>query len=208
MLETLLLRSGTVSYFLQVLPLGLLAAGIFALVRRWQRKQRRLRTVHAREVTLTLLVCYITGLLALVWTPANLWSYLWFYFLNGYPGTEVGKMFTLDFNFVPSIIPYLRGELTGGAWVQEMLLGNVLMFLPLGLLLPLAERRVTEKNMLPVFLGCALLIEVFQPVFGRSFDMDDLICNTLGGVLGYAVYAVLRTLFPGLVIRCQKGVNA
>ena len=46
-----------------------------------------------------------------------------------------------SFNFVPSIYRYLRGELTGGSWIRTMILGNILMFVPLGIMLPAALEK-------------------------------------------------------------------
>ena len=57
--------------------------------------------------------------------------------------------------------------------------------------------------MLFVFFGCSLLIEVVQPVVGRSFDVDDLIFNTLGGVLGFLLFALVRRIFPRAVAQCR-----
>ena len=203
MLEKLFLSGSIVSQFMRVLPVSLLAAVIFACVRRTRRGKRLAPANGYREVALTVFVCYLTGLLSLVWTPSNFWTYIWYYLFHGIPGTEIGRLFVLEYNLVPSILLYLRGELTGGSWVQFMALGNVLMFVPLGLLLPLIDRRVRWRNMLFVFFGCSLLIEVVQPVVGRSFDVDDLIFNTLGGVLGFLLFALVRRIFPRAVAQCR-----
>lgn len=205
MLSRLFLGGSNLTYFVQVLPVSLLAAAIFAAVRFRLRMKRQLRADWYREGVLTVFACYLTGLLSLVWTPGNLWNYLWYYAFYGYPGTEIGRMFVFEYNFVPSVFRYWSGELTGGSWTQFMALGNVLMFVPLGLLLPLVSRRIRWQNMAPVFLGCSLVIELVQPVFGRSFDVDDLIYNTVGGIIGFLLYALVRALFPHFAARCQGG---
>lgn len=207
MLNRLFLSGSIVSQFIQVLPVSLMAAAVFACVRQAKRRRRFASINERREVVLTIFVCYLTGLLALVWTPSNFWTYIWYYLLNGSPGTEIGRLFILEYNLVPSIILYWKGELTGGSWVQFMAFGNVLMFLPLGLLLPFVDRRINWRNMLLVFFGCSLLIEVIQPVVGRSFDVDDLIYNTFGGILGFLLFVLVRKIFPRVVSQCRGTVR-
>ena len=203
MLKKLFLSSSVISQFMQVLPISLLAAVIFVYACHAKLGRRFTHVNRYREAALTVFVCYLTGLLALVWTPSNFWTYIWYYLLNGFPGTEIGRLFVLEYNLVPSIILYWKGELTGGSWTQFMAFGNVMMFLPLGLLLPAIDRRISWRNMLFVFFGCSLLIEVFQPVVGRSFDVDDLIYNTLGGILGFLLFALWQKVFPKAVARCR-----
>jgi len=75
--------------------------------------------------------------------------------------------------------------------------GNVVLFLPLGVLLPLVSSRFRLLKRVLVFACClSLSIEVIQFVlrfFGnaRAVDIDDVILNTLGACLGFAVYKVL-----------------
>ena len=66
---------------------------------------------------------------------------------------------------------------------------NILMLIPIGFLLPLLVERHT---VLYGFL-CSLCIEVFQLVTKRGyFEIDDLIHNTLGAVIGYGIYRLLE----------------
>ena len=74
----------------------------------------------------------------------------------------------------------------------ENLAGNVLVFIPLGFLLPLISdehRRFTEVllNAFTFVLG----IEVFQlfSAFG-AFDVDDILLNCLGAAIGYGCYKI------------------
>ncbi len=67
------------------------------------------------------------------------------------------------------------------------IIGNILVFLPLGLLLPLLFRsyRKFSKILLKVTLS-TVLVEVTQTTFRiGQFDVDDIILNLFGGLLGY-----------------------
>jgi glycopeptide antibiotics resistance protein len=74
--------------------------------------------------------------------------------------------------------------------------GNIIGFIPLGILLPLLFPLLRRFLLLTsaVFL-ISLLFETTQLVAGIGvFDVDDLILNTAGGILGYVLYAVTRWL--------------
>ena len=79
----------------------------------------------------------------------------------------------------------------GGLWSSQIM-WNVCLFMPLGGLLPCVFRTL-RKGAWKAVLICLLLslcIEFVQFFIGRVADMDDLICNTLGGVFGRALYTV------------------
>lgn len=76
--------------------------------------------------------------------------------------------------------------------------GNIVLFLPLGLLLPLIARK-TDSFWRILFIGlfCSALIEFIQYIersfaVYRSVDIDDVILNTLGAVLGWMLLWLLR----------------
>ena len=75
-------------------------------------------------------------------------------------------------------------------------IGNICVFIPFGMFLPklfLRCRRFLSVAVLS--LGLSLVIEVTQLVTRiGSFDVDDLLLNTVGGILGYIVYRTLTGL--------------
>ena len=77
-------------------------------------------------------------------------------------------------------------------WLSNIL-GNVILFIPIGFILPLIASRC--KNL---FICCLyifflpLSIEVIQYTFNLGvFDVDDLILNCFGGLIGYIAYTLL-----------------
>lgn len=72
---------------------------------------------------------------------------------------------------------------------------NVLMFVPLGLLLPAVwpYYRSWQRIML-TGLGFSLSIELLQLFSWRLTDIDDLLTNTLGAVLGYCLFRLIYML--------------
>ncbi|MEP6597471.1 MAG: VanZ family protein [Ginsengibacter sp.] len=79
---------------------------------------------------------------------------------------------------------------------QNNLLGNLLGFVPLGLLLPLVLPWF--RNGFKILFGgffISLGYEVTQLVTGLGvFDVDDLILNTAGTLLGYILFLILRLM--------------
>lgn len=74
--------------------------------------------------------------------------------------------------------------------------GNVAMFLPSGIVLPVVYKRLDRFwKVVAAGAGISLAIELTQLLFAvRASDVDDLILNTLGVVLGYGIYAGVRRL--------------
>lgn len=72
---------------------------------------------------------------------------------------------------------------------------NCFVLLPLGVLLPFAEGRIRPIKHLTTCFLISLAVEVTQ-LFTRigGFATDDLITNTVGCLLGFALYLLLRYL--------------
>ena len=70
---------------------------------------------------------------------------------------------------------------------------NVLAFLPIGLLLGLSFKCIRSMSVLLICLCLSLSIEIMQFMFGRGFsEMDDLIHNTCGGLIGFWSYCAFK----------------
>ena len=191
----MLMNSGDVlAYFLQALPIACVVGVIYIIARIVFLKYKCRKVAFAEEITKTLFACYITGLISLVVLPANFWLKVYDGIFFGW-WVELGSFFSFgEFNLVPSIVKIFSGELMLGSWVKEMLVGNVLMFVPVGFFLPFITRKIIPKNIFCVAIVVPLVVEVFQLVLGRSFDVDDLICNFVGIVVGYFIAFTLKLM--------------
>lgn len=69
------------------------------------------------------------------------------------------------------------------------LFGNVVIFVPFGFFMPMASKYRSFFATLFYSFGLSLCVETFQLVTKvGSFDVDDLLLNTIGGVVGYIVF--------------------
>lgn len=82
-------------------------------------------------------------------------------------------------------------EALGFFAVFSNLAGNILIFIPLGFTIPMASKYRSFISACAYSFLLSLLVEVFQ-LFTRvgSFDVDDLLLNTLGGAIGYITFVV------------------
>jgi len=96
-------------------------------------------------------------------------------------------------NFVPfkTIGPYLLG-FKGWIIAGINLVGNIALLVPIGFLVPFVYPNTTWKKSAALGVVAGLSIEVMQTVLRVGiFDIDDVILNALGVVIGYATFAVL-----------------
>lgn len=80
--------------------------------------------------------------------------------------------------------------------MMSQLLLNIGMFVPLGLLLPIVFKVMGKFwKTAAAALGTTFIIETLQYFMGRSADIDDVIMNFVGGVIGYLVFILFRRLW-------------
>jgi glycopeptide antibiotics resistance protein len=95
-------------------------------------------------------------------------------------------------NFLPfkTISSYVLGEHVRLIAIVN-LIGNVALFAPIGFLVPFAYRRMTWQSSLALGVAAGLAIEGMEAVFHAGvFDVDDLILNALGVMIGYGMFSI------------------
>ena len=118
--------------------------------------------------------------------------YFGFHSVNGrIPALKIG--FGEDIHKMVNIIPlyFITDRYKG--W-QMNIIGNIAMFIPVGILLPVCFERLDKfgKAVLSAAVF-SLFIEVTQLVcIGRHTDIDDLILNTAGGAIGACIVFLIR----------------
>ena len=106
--------------------------------------------------------------------------------------------FTNEYDLHP--VSILWGVQKPADYWQGILL-NVLLFLPLGTALPYCLNSIVRKNVAWTILLCFVLsagIECVQLIFSLGFfEMDDILCNTVGGAFGavsFLLYTKMKRL--------------
>ncbi|MFD5107845.1 VanZ family protein [Streptomyces cinereoruber] len=106
----------------------------------------------------------------------------------------------LTLNASPASVPLTHSNLTPGSSIRaylgqpefvetvKQLGGNVLLGVPFGILLPLLSRRTRGLVRVALLtIVTMLFVELVQGalITGRAFDIDDVMLNTAGALLGY-----------------------
>lgn len=92
-------------------------------------------------------------------------------------------------NFIP-LKEIMRYSYTSKLFFKNVL-GNVLLFVPFGYF----ANNILKNKKIIVAMFITLItsssIEIIQMNIGRSFDIDDIILNLIGGIIGYLIYKLL-----------------
>ena len=83
-------------------------------------------------------------------------------------------------------------------------LGNILLFVPYGYFV---TRYTESKSLYQIFivsLVTSFTVELLQVRLGRSFDVDDILLNVIGGILGYFLFVSLNAIRTHLPKFLQK----
>ena len=106
---------------------------------------------------------------------------------------RLGPEGTGQANFVPfkTILAYLQGS-HGWAIAGTNLVGNIALLAPIGFLVPFIYSKITWQESLALAIATPLVIEGMQVIFRLGiFDIDDVILNALGVMIGYWVFILL-----------------
>lgn len=97
-------------------------------------------------------------------------------------------------NFLP-FIDIIQVYSMGLRKMLQQILINTLLLLPLGFMLPIqfCIFQSFHRTFFIVF-AVSLLIEICQYFIGRSADIDDVIFNTVGGILGYLCFMLYKKI--------------
>ena len=99
---------------------------------------------------------------------------------------------TANFTLFKTIRMYIKYSYKLNSF--ENLIGNIVVFVPYGFLFPCVLQK--GSNVFVMLLNAFLFvtgIEIFQlfSAFG-AFDVDDILLNCVGAVIGYLLYLILR----------------
>lgn len=124
-----------------------------------------------------------------------------FYFL--FFSEKMGRTYserTYHYNLIPfheisRFITYYK--VLGMEAVLLNIVGNIVAFMPIGIFFPMYSKRCRKFFYTAFYsLEMSLLVELLQLVFKvGSFDVDDILLNTLGGILGYVVYVACVKIY-------------
>lgn len=96
--------------------------------------------------------------------------------------------------YILNIKPF-NGIVNMESFQQTMIekISNIMLFVPLGLFIPIVlrnKRKLYKTTM--IALGISFSVEFIQYFIGRSSDIDDIITNVLGAIIGYGLFKIVN----------------
>lgn len=152
-------------------------------------KKRKQPVSIRRELILTCFFVYVIFVAAITIIPTRM--------------SRFRSPASTDINLIPfantlkCLLPGAAGKETIFFCWQNMT-GNILLFVPLGFLLPLISGTLVSRKRV-LIVACALsssieTIQLLSRLAGsfRSVDVDDVLLNTLGAGVGFALFVLVK----------------
>lgn len=168
-----------IGYFLQALPIAILIGIIYSFIKFRNDKM----TPTSKKIFFCIFICYIIGLVCLA-VGLDLMNVIWYRLIYHIDPGHSLSLFNGEFNFTISFINN----------INEEAIGNFLMFMPFGILYPLSHKALTWKNIISKGILIVLIIEILQPIFGRAFDVNDIILNSLGIFVSTTIFILIKII--------------
>lgn len=191
----------TLRYLLGLSVGAALALALFGCLFFWRMnrlKRNGLQSSFWREIALAVFWMYCGGMAVLTLTPTWVVSSLVDVF-HGYSWNAAHY----PFFSIGTINLQLFQTFAADSWSLYNIAGNLIMFLPFGFFAALLWRGSTWKRALIVAFGITVTIEFCQLVVGRAFDVDDLLLNIIGTMMGYGLWLLFRLLPAAQKFQCK-----
>ena len=182
--------SNMLTYVIVAFPIYLICRLIFI-------KKTKKQVKVFNEILLTIFILYIIGLASQTIIPywnMGIYSDTGKFYFNIRLTNSISEINLIPFK---TLYEYLFVNNTSvSSWSSVSILNifaNTLLFIPLGLLTPLIwEKYDSFYKILTLGLISTCLIEFIQIFIGRSTDIDDVILNTIGIIIGYTIFKLFK----------------
>jgi glycopeptide antibiotics resistance protein len=178
------------SYFFPFLVLCATAVPCWMLFRLYRLRTSGHGLSFRREILLLIFVVYLSGLATATLIPNR----------NSRSAAQAAMGIDLHPNLASltcssAILP--KGS-TARAFCLHNAKGNVMLFFPLGILMPLVWKRVRFWSGIQIAIAVSVAIELVQYLSmgwsNRNADVNDVVLNVFGAFLGLAIVFLLRLL--------------
>jgi glycopeptide antibiotics resistance protein len=165
---------GMIGYMILALPFYIVCRIVWI-------KRKKIVVSISREVWLGLFVVYVLGLASQTILPR--WGFS-FHFPNRF------SINLIPFHTLYQYVFVSNANVSNWGSISILnLFGNVFLFSPIGMAVPfLWNRWNSAGKIFWLGLGITCFIETTQLFIGRSTDIDDVILNTLGVMIGFYLF--------------------
>lgn len=187
--------SSVIKYIINMIPYMMIAIPIYLIIRFIIKKNdKKINWYH--EIALFIFVIFIVGLASQTIIPK---------FEIGMSGNiTIIKNQVHKINLIPfKVLFETYKEVFINGYINYFIinfLGNIIMFMPIGFFVPLLW-NISNKKVIIIGFCSSLFIEMSQLFLNRGTDVDDLILNTIGAILGLLVHKILVKKFEKEIIK-------
>ncbi|WP_415817838.1 VanZ family protein [Mesobacillus thioparans] len=178
----------------------------------WRQYRNQVRVSWYKEMFILLFIIYMSLVVSVTLFPIPI----------GFGFDYEGSSRSINFLPLVSIMDNIRQ--IGTAYDGDVLFmisliirnvgGNILLLMPLGFLVPIISRHLNDlKSVFLLGLAVSVAIELFQLLesfggsWGRITDIDDVICNVIGVVIGHFIYVFIIKIGEKFKIRAITNLN-
>lgn len=174
-----MLRNSLLSIFAETWPTIILCTVILVSMRIVHIVKTKEKVILYKELLALLFVIYILCLFYVVTFQDVSWS---------------------TSNFIP-FQEMLRYDFGSRLFIKNVL-GNMLLFIPYGFFMAYYLKLKKPYSIFILSLIVSCTIEFTQLLIGRVFDVDDILLNLIGGMIGYLLFKLLediKDLLPSIL---------
>lgn len=176
-----------IGYIINSVPYMLLFVPFYIVTRLIILKKNKTAKNWLREIVLLIFVMYCVGVASQTFIPKIEFGNTKLFLVNQNVFGEInlipGKVLVDSYYEVIYNYNYL--------YFIVNVIGNIILFMPIGFLIPTLWKNVSMKHILIIALSSSLCIELLQLPQARGTDIDDLWLNVIGAFIGYWVYFLL-----------------
>lgn len=163
------MTNSIVSIFYEVWPMIVICSVILVVLRIGYLLKNHQKFVFYKEVFMFIFVIYMMCL---------------FYVVSF---QDIDGQYISGYNLIP-FKEMFRYHI-GSRLFFKNVIGNLFMFVPFGFFSAYILRDSKLRWTLLVTLIVSVTIELIQSQIGRVFDVDDIILNAIGGIIGYKIFS-------------------
>lgn len=188
-----------IQYIWNMFPYCVLGAVLFIIFRVIFQKDNTLNL--KKDIATGLFIAYCFGLASQTIIPHFNFG------ISSSTGKPFLDVFITNDNSSINLIPFKtifeqivgRNEVVSQIDIADVLilnlLSNIFLFSPIGFFVPLInERYISLKKIILIGVSTSCVVEVIQLFIGRSCDIDDVILNTCGVVIGFIIFKVYKRI--------------
>ena len=187
--------SSIIRYVLNMIPYMIISIPIYLIIRFIVLNKNKKKINWYREVAMFIFAIFLMGLASQTIIPK---------FEFGMNGFSIVKSGIHKTNLIPfKVLFETYNEVFVNGYINYFLinfLGNIIMFMPIGFFIALLW-NLSNKKIIAIGFCLSLFIEICQLFLTRGTDIDDLILNTIGTILGLLLYRVLYKKVKNFMIK-------